>query len=110
MIFRDLQDFHTFAPPKFQISAKNRQTFLRNLNHFISFHSRFSIDFAIFRRKFYEILPEFRRSFKEMTEVSRYFEKKFEKILKMLEISGIYENFHFSFHFFIRLPNKHSLR
>ena len=29
-IFRDLQDFHTFAPLRFQNFSKNRQTFWRN--------------------------------------------------------------------------------
>ena len=49
-----------------KVSAKNRQNFLAEWKKFISFHSRFSMDFAIFRRKFDEILPEFHRNGQEM--------------------------------------------
>jgi hypothetical protein len=79
--------------------------------------------FAIFRRNFNEILKEekneekkdcrnfmeFHRNVQEMTNCLDILRKSARKIRKMLEISGIkhfVRNFHFSFHFFIRLPIK----
>ena len=47
-----------------KISAKTRPNFCRNENEISFFHSRFSMKFAIFRRKFNEILH---RNVQEMT-------------------------------------------
>jgi hypothetical protein len=63
--------------------------------------------FAIFRRKVDEILPEFHRNVQEMKNCLDILRKFLRKIRKMLEISGklFVQSFHFSFHFFIRLPS-----
>ena len=64
-IFRDLQDFHTFAPLRSQnFSGKPSKFFAGNF----SFFSRFSMDFANFLRNFDEMLPEFHRNVQEMTK------------------------------------------
>jgi hypothetical protein len=49
--------------------------------------------FAIFRRKFDEILPEFHRNVQEMTNCLDILRKSAKKIRKMLEISGNCEKF-----------------
>ena len=56
------------------------------------------MDFAIFRRKFDEILPEFHRNGQEMTKCLEILRKSARKIRKMPEMSGICEKFHSSFH------------
>ena len=63
------------------------------------------MNFAIVLRNFDEILPEFHRNVEEMTKCLEILRKSAIKNLEMLEISGICENFHFSFYFFIRLPS-----
>ena len=63
------------------------------------------MNFTCFRRKFDEILPEFHRDGQEMTKCPEILRKIARKMWKMLEISGICEKFHFSFHFsFVSLP------
>jgi hypothetical protein len=63
------------------------------------------MDFAIFRRKFDEILqtqnlPEFQRNVQEMTNCLEILRKSARKIRKLLEISGICEKFSFFSSFF----------
>merc|ERR1712118_384753 len=68
---------------------------------------RLSMNFAIFRQKFDEILPEFHRNGQEMTHtLSRFCEKvpeKFGKCYKFPEIV-IFFIFHFIFSF-VSLPS-----
>ena len=66
-VFRDLQDFHTFAPLRSQNFSEKPSKFLPKFVIF-EFFSRFSMNFAIFRRNFDEILPEFHRNVQEMTK------------------------------------------
>ena len=61
--------------------------------------------YKFIKKEFYRILPEFQRNGKEMTNCLEILRRSARKIRKMLEISGICEKFHFSFHFFIRLPS-----
>ena len=63
-VFRDLQDFHTFAPLRSQNFSEKPSKFLLEIFIF----SRFSTNFAIFLRNFDEILPEFHRNVQEMTK------------------------------------------
>jgi hypothetical protein len=75
-----LQDLHTFAPLRSQKESKKPSKSCRNENEISFFHSRFSMKFAIFRRKFDEILPEFHRNGQEITkclEILRKTAKKF---------------------------------
>ena len=63
--------------------------------------SRFSMKSAIFRRKFDDNFPEFRRNCQEMTKCLEILRKSVRKIRKKLEISRICEKFSFfisSFH------------
>ena len=66
--FRDLQDLHTFAPLRSQNFSKKPSKFLTEWKWNFIFHSRFSMKFAIFRRNFDEILPEFHRHVQEMSK------------------------------------------
>ena len=82
-IFRDLQDSHTFAPLRSKKFSKKSSKFLAEWSEsFISFHSRFSIEFAIFRRNFDEILPEFHRNDQEKTKCLEILKKMREKFGK----------------------------
>ena len=98
-----------------KISAKNRPNFCRNENE-ISFFIRVfqmksilrffgEILMKIFRCAEKKKIPEFRRNCQEMTKCLEILRKSVRKIWKMLEISEFVRNFHFSFHFFIRLPD-----
>ena len=87
-----------------KISAKTRPNFCRNENEISFFHSRFSMKFAIFRRKFDEILPEFYGNVEEMKNCLDILRKSARKIRKMLEISGICEKFSFFISFFHSSP------
>ena len=58
--------------------------------------------FAIFRRKFDEILPEFHRNVQEMTNCLEILRRSARKIRKMLEIYGICEKFSFFISFFVQ--------
>ena len=73
---------------------------------FISFHSRFSMNFAIFRQKFHEILPEFHRNVQEMTKCISILRKSARKFGECTKIPEFVRNFHLPFHFFIRLLKK----
>ena len=64
-VFRDLQDFHTFAPLRSQKFSEKPSKFLLE---FFRFFRVFRWKFAIFLQKFDEILPEFRRNVEEMTK------------------------------------------
>ena len=82
-------------------SRKNSPNFCRNENEISFFHSRFSMKFAIFRRKFDEILPEFHRNVQEMTnclEILTKVPENFGKCLKFPECVRI-----FIFHSFFQL-------
>ena len=73
----------------------------------ISFHSFFSMNFAILLRNFDDFEAEFHRNTQEMTECLEILKKHARKIRKMLEIYGIYEKIHFPFHFFNPLLSDH---
>ena len=83
--------FCTAQISKFQ--QKIRQNFWRNEKKFISFHSRFSMDFAIFRRNFDEILPEFQRTGQEMTNCLEILKKMREKFGKWQKFPEFVRNF-----------------
>ena len=102
--FRDLQDFHTFAPLRSQNFSKKPSKFLPEWKWNFIFHSRFSMKSAIFRRKFDENFPEFRRNCQEMTKCLEILRKSVRKIWKMLEISRICEKFSFFISFFHSSP------
>ena len=63
--FRDLQDFHTFAPLRSQKFSEKPYKFLLEIFHFFRV---FRWKFAIFLRNFDEILPEFHRNCLEMAK------------------------------------------
>ena len=86
-----------------KISAKNRPNFCQNLL-FFEFFSRFSMNFAIFRRNFSENLPEFHRNCQETTKCIEILRKSATNIRKMLEISGICEKISFFISFFHSSP------
>jgi hypothetical protein len=89
---------------KFQ-QKKNVQIFAgmkMKIRNFI-FHSRFSMKFAIFRRNFDEILPDFHVNVQEMTNCLEILRKVREKFGKCYKFPEFVRNFHFSFHFFIRV-------
>ena len=71
-----------------KISAKTRPNFCRNESEISFFHSRFSINFAIFRRNLDEILPEFHKYCQEMTRCIEILRKSATKIRIMVEISN----------------------
>ena len=88
-IFRDLQDLHTFAPRRFQNFSKKSSEILARMN-WSSFHSsRKSTNFIICLLNFDEILSEFREEFQKIVNFLDIFIKLWEKIEKLLEISGI---------------------
>ena len=64
-VFRDLQDFHTFAPLRSQKFSEKPSKFLLE---FFRFFRVFRWKFAIFLRNFDEILPEFHRNCLEMAK------------------------------------------
>ena len=64
-----------------------------------SIYSRFSMDFAIFRRNFDEILPEFHRNGQEMTKCLEILKKMREKFGKWQKFPEFVRNFIRSFHF-----------
>ena len=94
--------FCTAQISKFQ--QKTVQIFAGMKMKFHFFHSRFSMKFAIFRRKFDEILLEFHRNVQEMRNCLDILRKSVIKILKMLEISRICEKFSFFISFFHSSP------
>ena len=96
--------FCTAQISKFQQKSLNRRNFWRNENEISFFHFRFSMKFAIFRRKFNEILPEFHRNVQEMKNCLDILRKRARKIRKMLEISGICAKFSFFISFFHSSP------
>ena len=61
---------------------------------------------AIFRRKFDENFPEFRRNCQEMTKCLEILRKSVRKIVKMREISTICEKFSFFISFFHSSPSE----
>ena len=88
----------TAQTSKFQ--EKTRPKFCRNETFSFSFSFSFSfqqksMNFVIFLRNFDEILSEFHEQFQEITEVLNILRNNARKIRKMLEISGICENFLF---------------
>jgi len=108
--FRDLQDLHSFAPLRSQNFSKKPSKFLPEWKWNFIFQFRFSMRFAIFLRKFDEILPEFHRNVQEMTNCLDILGKSARKILKMLEISRIKvcEKFSFFISFFHSSPYYYS--
>ena len=102
-VFRDLQDSHTFAPPRSQNFSEKPSNFLPEWKWNSIFHSRFSMNFAIFRRKFDEILPEFHRNGQEMTKCLEILKKMREKFGKLQKFPEFVRNFIRSFHFFNHL-------
>ena len=103
-IFQALQDKQTFAPFTFQNFSEKTSKFLPEWKWNFIFHSRFSLNFAIFRRNFDENLPEFHRNCQEMTKCIEILRKSATNIPKMLEISGICEKLSFFISFFHSCP------
>ena len=103
-IFQALQDKQTFAPFTFQNFSEKTSKFLPEWKWNFIFHSRFSMNFAIFRRNFSENLPEFHRNCQETTKCTEILRKSVTKIWKMLEISGICEKISFFISFFHSCP------
>ena len=103
-IFQALQDKQTFAPFTFQNFSEKTSKFLPEWKWNFIFHSRFSMNFAIFRRNFSENLPEFHRNCQETTKCTEILRKSVTKIRKMLEISGICEKISFFISFFHSCP------
>jgi hypothetical protein len=93
--------FCTAQPSKFQ---QNIVKFLPEWKK--SFVSRFFDEFCNFLQRFDEILPEFHRNIQEMTKCLDILRKSAIKVRKMLEIFWICGKFHFSVHFFNRLPTE----
>ena len=89
----------TAQTSKFQ--EKTRPKFCRNETFSFSFSfQQKSMNFVIFLLNFDKILPEFHEKFQEITKVLNILRNSARKILKMLEISGICEKFHFPCSFF----------
>ena len=103
-IFQALQDKQTFAPFTFQNFSEKTSKFLPEWKWNFIFHSRFSMNFAIFRRNFDENSPEFHRNCQEMTKCIEILRKSATNIRKMLEISGICEKISFFISFFHSCP------
>ena len=103
-IFQALQDKQTFAPFTFQNFSEKTSKFLPEKKWNLIFHSRFSMNFAIFRRNFSENRPEFHRNCQETTKCTEILRKSVTKIRKMLKISGICEKISFFISFFHSCP------
>ena len=87
-IFRDLQDFKTFAPLQIQKFTLKSSNFFARLNIEYSIFCIFRAIFAISRPNVDEILSEFHQNFQKMTKSVKSLRIFHENIQKIPEISS----------------------